>query len=813
MAQDLLYSVRTLLRAPRFTLVAVLTLGLAIGVNTAIFSLLDVLVLRAVPAKEPDRLVQLSLLTRNGQRARWSFPAFQQLARQSGLSSVIGWSGGVILSVEANGALTRAYTWTTTGNVYSEFPVVPALGRFLVESDVNLDSFTPRPVAVLGYGFWQRQFGGVPNVLGQTIRVEGTAFTVVGVAPQGFRGLARTVEPDVTVPLTAHALIFPGADYAHAGNALWIDVIGRRPPDRSVEQVQAQLNVLAPSVLASTVPASFTGARRESFLALKAVVDRVATPADRYLQTQYTRPLVIVLSIAAIVLLIAGANLAFLVRGRIILRLHEYAVRAALGGSRWRIARQLLCEGLLLAVLGAFAGVLIAWVLSGAIARTMLGNADVPVSLEIVPQMRVLLFALGASVMATALFCALPVWQMSRRVPSLHPAGTYGATASSRSANAVVVMQIALSVVLLTNVTLLVRSFRHLQTIAPGYVTDDVSVAFLEPQPGVAPVTPDVYWRSLLDAVVTRGGAKAAALSRSVPGAAAVPTEPVSAASSAKTMEVSAVVNEITPGYFDMLRIPTIAGRDFTWDDSAGKPAVAIVSRSLASRLFGRTSVVGEQIRIGTAANRQRVEVVGVVENVRHDLKRADVDAVYVSMTQAVSAGPSRSGALLVQQPQRELRSVVQTLGREYVTSLQSLDHVKRRTLMQERVTAMIASLLGVLAVIFVAIGTYGLLSYMVVGRMREYGIRLALGANTRQVIGSIVASGCVLALLGIGLGVVGAVFSTRLVQSLLFGITTSDRVTWVSVPLAILAVAAMASLWPALRAGRVRLADLLKDG
>ncbi len=306
--RDVRYALRRLGHTPVFTAVAILILALGIGANAAMFSLLHALILRDLPVRNANELTQLSLVMRSGQQAGLSFQAFQELERHSQAFSSLVACTDVVLTVDANGTLTREAVSTVTGNFYSELGVKPALGRLLTPDDVNLETYSPVAVAVLGYGFWQRQFGGDPTAVGRVVRVEGIPFTVIGVTPQGFRGLNRTFEAAIALPLTANSLL-PGRAGRPPGNVLWLNVLGRRKPHVTLDEARAQLTAQWPQVLAATMPAEFSGIRQASFLAIKLVVDTVTTPAERLLRRQFARPLLVVMGIALFVLLIASGSI------------------------------------------------------------------------------------------------------------------------------------------------------------------------------------------------------------------------------------------------------------------------------------------------------------------------------------------------------------------------------------------------------------------------------------------------------------------------------------------------------------------------
>jgi len=363
--QDIRYGLRMLARSPGFTTVAVLTLALGIGANTAIFSLLNALLFRDFSVRQPEQLVEISMLDRNGQTSSLSFPMFEEIARQQRVfSAMFAWLGDAVFNVEAGGGFTRGNIWAVTGNFYSELGVRAVLGRVIEPADVNLRGGSPAKVAALGYGFWQRYFGGDPAAVGKTARVEGLPFMVIGVAPKGFTGMGLASDPDVTLPLTAEPLLagqpLEKLYTSDTSDDFWLDVTGRLRDGVTLAHARAEMDVLWRGVLEATAPTKYDARQRAEYLATRVDVAPAAKGTDRDLRARFTRPLVVLMAIAGLLLLIACVNLASLMLARAVARSHEMGVRAALGASRWRLVRQLLTESMLLSAAGAVAGLAIA---------------------------------------------------------------------------------------------------------------------------------------------------------------------------------------------------------------------------------------------------------------------------------------------------------------------------------------------------------------------------------------------------------------------------------------------------------------------
>jgi predicted permease len=572
-----------------------------------------------------------------------------------------------ILTIEAEGALTRGMVIGVTGNFHSELGALPTLGRLLALDDVNLDNFRSAPVAVLGYGFWQRRFGGQADVIGRTVRVQGVPFQVIGVAPRGFKGFGLLYEPDVTVPLTVNSDIFRNAqlNYPSAGNVLWMKTAGRLRRGASVEEARAQLEAVWPAIKSHIIPPTHAGAQRDNFLAIGLDVRSLATGQESFLRPQFTRPTHVVLAIALVVLLIASINLASLMLPYVASRSHELAVRAALGASRSRALRPILLQGSIVAVVGAISGLWLGYVASTAIPAVLLANVPIPVLLNTSPDLRVLTFT-GVLAIAAALVCALPsAWVATRRDSRFYlQRSGYAVTDSRRLARLLVASQVALSVILLTNAGLFARSWQRLLATDLGFTTEGVVMAGLMTRPEVDQ-RPDneTYYPALVDRVRVIAGVERVSL------AGGGLTQLVSLMTSEPADGIPAASNAVSPGFFSSLDVRIVQGRDFSWNDHARAPRVAILSQTLARRLFPDRNPIGQRARIGTQPYRQNLEVVGIAADMKllNDIKAPHSYAAYVPALQlgefTVGGQLIIRGTITENQLQRAVRSVGLTFG------------------------------------------------------------------------------------------------------------------------------------------------------
>jgi putative ABC transport system permease protein len=811
--QDVRYGARQWRRNPGFTLAAVLTLALGIGANTAIFSLLNALLFRNLPVRQPEQVVEISMLDRNGQTSSLSFPMFEEIVRHEKVfSGTFAWLGDATFNVEVNGAFTQGDIWAVTGNFYSELGVRPVLGRVIEPVDVNLRGGSPANVAVLGYRFWQRSFGGDPAVIGKSVRVEGLPFTVVGVAPKGFTGMGLASDPDITLPLTAEPLLasqpLEKLYTSETSDDFWLEMAGRLKDGVTLALARAEMEVLWRGVLERTVPAKYDAQQRASYLAARVDVASAAKGMDRDLRSHFTRPLVVLLAIAGLLLLIACVNLASLMLARAAARSHEMGVRAALGASRWRLARQLLTESTLLSAAGAAAGLAIANWSSVALRNLM----DVPPAFHVGPDVRVLGFTAVAAILTGILFGLAPVWQVTRQDPTRvipQESRTIAAT-TGRFGKALISAQVALSLVLLMGAGLFARSLHLLRSLDPGFQREGVLLAQLFPRPnGYKDMDNSVYYSDLIRRVRGLPGVLAASLSPLPPGWVTLMPQKTVAAAMRPEEASRADVAMVSPGFFQTLGISLLIGRDFNWQDNERAPRVAILSRQLAQQLFPGGAAIGQHINIGEDAKQQNVEVVGVVTDVRlYDVRNPNVSAVYMAVLQegefahyeALEVRSAGDPTVLAS----SVRQTVDSLGREYVLRAGTLSYADDVAFLNERIIAILSEFFGGLALLLVATGLYGLMAYSVTRRTREIGIRVALGAEQQGVLWMVMRESLGVVMTGVAIGLPAALVAPRLISSMLFGLTPTDPLTIGMATVAMIGVTLVAAYLPAHRASRV---------
>ena len=809
--QNLRYTLRVLGKNRGFTAVAVLSLALGIGANTAIFTLINALLLRELPVRQPERIVQLSLVRRDG-KPPLSYPMFRELERgQRVFTGLFGWGNSNGTNVEVHGVLELNRVVTVTGKGYSELGATPLLGRLLTPDDCDPASATSAQVAIIGYEFWQRRFGGALDVVGTPIRVEGHPFTIVGVTRQWFTGLSAGEPPEVTLPVTAQPLISNISDL-DARSILWLAVFGRLKDGVTIEQARAQLESFWPDVLLATVSTQSAGLRRQTFLSMGLEVAPAARGRRSELRDQFARPLYVLAGIVGLILLVACVNLANLMLARAAARSHEMSVRVAIGASRSSLIRQVLTESIMLSLIGALLGLAFAFWGSHLLLLLMTEGNPLLVSLNLMPDLRVLGLTIAVAALTGLLFGLAPAWRSSHQDPAL--VLQQRARSSSRGAGALgktlIIAQVALSLVLLLGAGLFVRSFQRLRSIDTGFRKQNVLEIGLNPVPrGYEKLDLYSYHQQLIHRISSLPGVLSAAFSESsIPGNQFWNRDSISTLAEA-SINAHLMANSIrvSPNFFRTTGIPLVQGRDFNDADDEHHPRLAIVNRSLARRLFPDGNVIGETIRFSVMPEYQSIQIVGVADDARVvNLRDATLPVLYLCYLQE----QTQAGNLIVrsaQPPEALARSAsreIDSLGHEYALQTKTIEQIMSQDLVEERVTALLSGFFAALALLLACIGLYGLMSYAVTRRTREIGIRVALGAQRENVLWIVLRETLTLALLGIAIGIPVALAASRLIAAMLFGITPTDLPTMLGVNLLLLAVAVLAGYLPARRASSI---------
>jgi putative ABC transport system permease protein len=826
--QDLRYAIRTLRRAPGFAFIVVLTLGLGIGANTAIFSLMDQVLLRFLPVKDPRALVQLdgpgAFSGRTFNDRTFSYPMYVDMRDRNTVFDGLIARFPTSVTLTYRGQAERVDVEAISGNTFELLGVSPVLGRAITPDDDR----TPgaHPVAVISYSYWQRRFAGSPTALNQIVNINSTPVTIVGVAPSGFAGVVATQVPDLFMPLMMKGQLTPTWNDLDNRRSRWVNVIGRLKPGLTNETAKAQLDVLYRQINEyelQQVPAFAGGSAlfKERYRA-KTLTLHPASRGLSGLRTGVSTPLFVLMAMVGLVLLIACANVANLLLTRATARQREIAVRLALGAGRRRLIRQTLTESLVLAGAGGIVGLVLSiWV--GDVLVSVMPSEAVTRSLSTAPDVRVALFTAALSFATAIVFGLIPALQSARfelnRTLREEAGSVSAAGHQARFRKGLVVAQVALSMLLVAGAGLFARSLYNLKELDPGFRTNDLITFHVDPSlNGYDQTRIKRFYATLLEDLKRLPGMESVSLAQ-----LAALTDSVSS----RTVEVQGYqpkpdedmnpwTNEVAPDYFRTLAMPLVMGREFDERDVAGAPRVAVVNESFAKYFFGNENPIGRRFGWRSIKDPGAIEVVGVVKDALYVSMRQGSTAdnktprfVYVPYQQSDELGEVtmyvRSTVAAVDSMPEQLRQAVRRADASLpVFAMQTMDRTIDEALFNERMLALLSASFGLLATVLAAVGLYGVMSYTVSRRTREIGIRIALGAERRSVLWLVLREVALLTLIGIGVGIPGALGLSQLVKSQLFGIQPTDPLTLVVAAGTLAIVGLLAGYIPARRAAAV---------
>ena len=816
--KDLRYGLRMLVLSPGFTVIAVVTLALGIGANTAIFQLIDTIRLRTIPVKNPEELATVRIADRHwgsgqfsGPYSQLTFPMWEQIRnRQQGFSQIAVWSAQQF-NLATGGEIRYAKTLRVSGEFFQVLGVMPLLGRLLGPAD-------DQPGCAVGgadisYAFWQRNFGGDPSIVGKRVSLNGNSFEIVGVTPPGFNGISVGDTFDVAVPVCIEPIVSPRNNRLTIRHAWWLASIGRLKPGWSVARSNAQMNALTPAILQETIPPFYDSETVKKYLEYKLGVFSASTGFSQLRRDSET-PLWLLLGISGLVLLIACANLANLMLARAGARERQITIRLALGAARARMIRELLSESILLAVAGSICGLFLAFAVSRMLVA-FLSTADTQIFLELGTDWRVLGFATALAVLTTVLFGLAPAFRATRGEPAaLLQSGSRGMTGGRERftlRRVLVVSQVSLSVVLLTGALLFARSLRNLTTLNIGFQQNGILIASVDfTRLHVPEDQYTEYKRALSRPIKAIPGVEAAANAMLVPFGGNTWNDDIITEGSDKDQGV-AWLNYLGPGYFQAIGTPLLAGRDFDDRDTATSVRVAIVNQAFVRKILKGADPLGKRFRIHEPPGKPRplYEIVGVTgDNKFDDMHEEFLPFVYFPATQQEKPGPDDQIIIRSSLPLGSLMaSIKQAIndvnpGIEFeFTVFKTKVH---NSLVKDELLATLSGFFGFLAALLAAIGLYGVISYMVVQRTKEIGIRMAIGAKRVDVVGMILRQAGILTVAGLVIGTGLALASAQVAKSLLYGLKPRDPFTLVLAVLTLTAVAALASFLPAYRASRL---------
>jgi putative ABC transport system permease protein len=821
--QDLRDAFRALCATPIVTTVAVLSLALGIGANTAIFSIFDSLMLRTLPVRNPQQLVIVGSGTDD--RSFLTNPIWEQIReRESLFGGAFAWAN-TRFNLAQGGQTEFVDGLWASGALFDVLGVQPVLGRMMTRDDDRRGGGPDGPVAVVSYAFWQRRFNGAADAIGRSITVERVPFTIVGVTPPSFFGtdVGRTF--DVAIPLGTEPLIRGRESSLDRRSSWWLTVMLRMKDGRDLSETQSSLRSFQPQLREATIPQDWGEADKAGYLKEPFRLTPAATGGSP-LRARYERPLTTIMVIVALVLLIACANIANLLLARSTARRHELSVRAALGASRIRIARQLLAESLLLSGAGAVAGLLVAFWGSRLLVR-QLSSSFSNVFLDLSLNWRVLGFTAAIAVGTALLFGIVPALRGTRAQPNdaLKAQGRANTTEGRFGlAGMLVALQVALSLVLLIGAGLFVRTFARLAQQHVGFNPRPVLVANVNMQRlQLEPPQRQQLYQRLLEQVVAVPGVATASLSVITPvGGSAwnnridVPGMPEMA-----PRERQAFINAVSGNWFSTYGTPLLAGRDFTAADTHGTAPVAIVNEAFARRFTYGKNPVGMRLRQPGFPGRPAVEreIVGYAKDaVYRSLRDPVPPTLYVPFAQeeeiwssaAISVRAAAGSPVLLT---RSVAAALTGVNRDISITFRPLqDHIDT-AVTQERIVAMLSGFFGVLALLLAALGLYGVTSYAVTRQRTEIGIRLALGAAPVGIVQMVLRRVAILVVVGVAAGASVSAWAARFVTTLLYGMQPRDPLTFAGATLVLATIAAFAGWLPARRASRIDPATALREG
>jgi predicted permease len=816
--QDLRFAFRTVRKSPLFSGVAVLSLALGIGANTAIFTLIHQLLLQPLPVNNPEQLVMLAGRGRhyggNNGPNKLAYPMYQDIRDKNQVFSGMFGAYDTTVSLTTEGKTELIIGEYVSGNYFPVLGIGAAVGRVFTASDDLYQG--GHPLAVLSYGFWKTRFNGDPGVLGRKITVNGVPLTIVGVSPAGFDGIQPGYAPQIRIPITMSDFM-PRTSFGRLNSRRfrWVMVFGRLKPGVTRENAQAGLQPLFHQILQGEVQEKeFSKASpfvRQEFLKMWMEV-MPGSKGRSDLRQKFSKPLIALMAIVGLVLLIACSNLANLLIARASSRQKEIAVRLALGASRGSLIRQLLVESLMISAFGCALGVILAMVIDRALID-FLPTGRMPLSLSSNPDWTVLGFAAAVSCLAGIVFGLVPALQSTR--PQL------ASTLKDQAANVVhggsvrlrkilVVGQVALSLMLLIGAGLFLQSLRNLKYVNPGFDMKNLLSFAVEPTLSrYDPAWAREYYRRLTERLTSTPGVESAAL-------VVVPLLQDNEWDNWVTIEgYTAKQDErpdphmqyCTPGFFSALKIPILLGRDFTTKDLQSSSKVAIVNQKLVNRYFGGANPIGRHIGMGIdPGTKLDIEIIGVAGDTKYENMREEIPyELYIPYTQTNFVNGMTVYLRARDNPVglfNTVRQVVRGVEPDVpMYDLRTMDDQVEVSLLTERLLAVLSSVFGFLATALAAIGLYGVMAFMVTRRTREIGIRMALGADRLSVMWMVMGEVLALAGVGVAIGLASAWGATRLLETQLFGIRPTDLSTMILAALGTAAVAALSGYHPARRA------------
>lgn len=828
LVQDLRYAVRQLNKKRGFTAVAVVTLALGIGANTAIFTVINAAMFRMLPVEHPEQLVALGDPSRVGSWSNGtprtdvlSYPLYREIRDHNQVfSSVMGASRLGNLQIAIDGGPEKANGRLVTGNYFATLGVKALIGRTFTGEEDRVPGSDP--YIVISYEYWQRRFSGDPSVVGRTVRVKNFPVTIIGVTPASFFGDVVGSKIDVWAPMMMEPQLMPGRDFLDTANISTLLLIGRLKPGVTLDHARQDVNAIVKRALTETLAAKLSADDRNAIQHNDLNVE--VTPGGRglsRLRAEFSGPLLLLMGMVALVLLVACVNVANLMLARSATRQREIAVRLAIGASPWRVARQLLTESVLLALLGGALGLAFASYGSAALVQLANRSGSTTSPLVLGLDWRVLGFTAGVCVLAGILFGLAPVLRFVpiSLAPALKEGGrdASGSASKNRVGRVLITSQVALACLVLMAAGLLLRSLRNLQEVDLGYSRDQLMLARVDPigsgyAKGPAALNVD---RELLERLRTLPGVRSASLSLNglYSGTESADAFKVEGFTSGNDRDSVSNDDEVGPNYFSTIGVPIVLGREINDQDYAAAANVAVVNETFAKFYFGDRDPLGHRVYLldSDHPNRPPFEIIGVAKDVRdHSVRNTPERRIYAPLTNGafdVSDAPNFE-IRAVGNPEaliNEVRAAIRELDPNLVIEgVEPADNLVNDTLTTQVLIARLSSFFGALVLALICVGLYGTMSYGVVGRTKEIGVRMALGARRMDVLWMVAREACFMLAVGIAVGIPIGIAATSTFKAMLFNVSKADPLAIATAIGTLIAISVAAAVIPARRASRV---------